>query len=351
MTEAANMKAPDTALIVAGPTCSGKSALALHLAGLIGGTVINADSMQVYRDLRLLTARPTPLEEARVPHRLYGVRDAARPGSVAWWRAEALKELARCAAEGRVPVFCGGSGMYLRAMTEGLVEVPDPGEAARLEARQLLATLGAPGLHARLAQVDGETARRLQPGDSQRVARAWEVWRGTGRGLTSWHTEKGLPPAPCRFVSIRLDPPRPLLREAIRARFRDMVHHGALDEVSALLSRGLSPDLPAMRAHGVPELAAVLQGRMKLEDAIEAAVLATGRYTRRQATWFRHHALGRPEDSFVIPHRFDGGFDGGLLEQDDKGRQDERTAAFAEGVKNLVSRLQPAPAVIGALHQ
>ena len=274
------------ALIVAGPTCSGKSALALHLAQRWGGTVINADSMQVYRELRIVTARPTPAEEQAAPHRLYGVRPAADPGSVAWWRGAAMTEIAAA----RLPILCGGTGLYLRALTAGLADIPDPGEAARAEARALLATLGAPALHARLGTVDPATAATLRPGDSQRIARAWEVWRGTGRGLAAWQSAS---PPPCSggFAAILLDPPRDELRAAIAARFTAMLQTGAIDEVAALLAQHLDPALPAMRAHGVPELAMHLRGEITLAEATSRAVVATGQYTKRQATWFRHQPL------------------------------------------------------------
>nr|WP_294914215.1 tRNA (adenosine(37)-N6)-dimethylallyltransferase MiaA [uncultured Neokomagataea sp.] len=298
------MNASRIAIIVAGPTCSGKSALAMDIARHQNGVVINADSMQVYRDLHILTARPSAEDEARVLHRLYGVLDAASPGSVAWWREQALAAMEACWAEGHMPILCGGTGMYLRALVEGLVEVPDPGESARNEARHLVEDIGPAALHARLAEVDPYTAETLRPNDAQRIARAWEVWRGTGRGLVAWRAEPGLPPAPCRFVSVRLDPPRPELRASIKVRFDQMLAAGGLDEVAALVERGLDTALPAMRAHGVPELSAVLRQELSLNEAAEAAVLATGRYTRRQATWFRHHDLGQKEDSMVLLRRY-----------------------------------------------
>ncbi|MFT9366639.1 MAG: tRNA (adenosine(37)-N6)-dimethylallyltransferase MiaA [Gluconobacter sp.] len=297
-------KTTKTAIIVAGPTCSGKSALALDLARRFDGTVINADSMQVYRDLRILTARPDDADEAAVPHRLYGILDAAVPGSVAWWRSEALREMDAAWSAGRMPILCGGTGMYLRALTDGLVEVPDPGEAARTEARGLAEEIGPEALHARLMQVDPETASGLRPNDTQRISRAWEVWAGTGHGLVWWRSQPGLPPAPCRFVSVQLDPEREGLRRAIDFRFGQMLEAGALEEVSRLLERGLDPVLPAMRAHGVPELASVLRGKETLEDARKSAVLAIGRYTRRQATWFRHHALGKEGDAMISLRRY-----------------------------------------------
>ncbi|WP_239478816.1 tRNA (adenosine(37)-N6)-dimethylallyltransferase MiaA [Lichenicola cladoniae] len=290
-------------LIVAGPTCSGKSALALRLAQVMGGNVINADSMQVYHELRTLTARPTPDEEALAPHALYGIRPAAMPGSVAWWRAAALGAMQEAWNAGRLPILCGGTGLYLRAMTDGLSLIPDAGDTARREARALLDEIGPSALHQRLALVDPDSARMLRPSDGQRLARAWEVWSGTGRGIAEWRVSPGLPPAPCRFIAIRLDPPRDVLRAAIEARFGRMIETGALDEVAALLEQDLPPTLPAMRAHGVPELAACLRGELGLAEAGRRAVLSQGQYTKRQATWFAHHALAPSERTLIISNR------------------------------------------------
>ena len=291
-------------LIVAGPTCSGKSALAMVLAQRFGGTVINADSMQVYRELRILTARPTQAEETAVPHRLYGVRPAAEAGSVgAWWRDAALAAMAEAAAAGSVPILCGGTGLYLRALTTGLTDIPSPGEAARAEARALLSQEGPAALHARLAAADPQTAATLRPTDGQRLARAWEVWRGTGRGLSAWQAGP-VPPAGPALRAILLDPPRQELREAIAARFAAMLNSGAVDEVAALLTQHLDPALPAMRAHGVPELAAYLRGDIALTEAQRRAVLATGQYTKRQATWFRRQTLVVQGDTHRIYARY-----------------------------------------------
>nr|WP_321984262.1 tRNA (adenosine(37)-N6)-dimethylallyltransferase MiaA [uncultured Lichenicoccus sp.] len=294
------------ALIVAGPTCSGKSALALALARALGGTVINADSMQVYRELRVLTARPTPAEEALCPHRLYAVRPAAEPGSVAWWRTEALAAMREAWARGRLPILCGGTGLYFRSLTDGLAAIPEPGEAARTEARALLAEVGPAALHGRLAALDPDTASQLRATDGQRLARAWEVLAGTGQGLAAWRREPGLPPAPARFSALRLAPPRAELRAAIAERFASMLSQGALDEVAALLALDLPPSLPAMRAHGVPELAGVLRHGARLDDAARRAVLAQGRYIRRQATWFAHHELAQAARSDIITQRMAG---------------------------------------------
>ncbi|MCQ4158319.1 tRNA (adenosine(37)-N6)-dimethylallyltransferase MiaA [Roseomonas sp. GC11] len=305
------------ALLVAGPTASGKSALALGLAERLGGTVINTDSMQVYAGLEILTAQPSAAEQAQAPHRLYGERDPAAAASAAWWRGRALAEMAVARAAGRLPILCGGTGMYFRALVAGIAEIPPIPEAARAEARGLLAGEGPAALHARLAAVDPETAARLRPSDSQRLARAWEVWRGTGRGLAAWQAqgqaagqaggqaeEHG--PAPWRFAALLLDPPREALRAAIRRRWEVMMQAGAVEEVRALLARGLDPALPAMRAHGVPEIAAALAGRMTLAEAGERACLAIGQYTKRQATWFRHQKISDPSHMHTIHARVTG---------------------------------------------
>jgi tRNA dimethylallyltransferase len=291
------------ALIVAGPTASGKSALAIAIAERLGGTVINTDSMQVYRELRVLTARPTVDEESQVPHCLYGIRAAAEAGSVAWWRDQALSVMEEARAAGRLPILTGGSGMYFAALTDGLADVPDPGPEARAEARRLLAEQGPAALHASLAHVDPATAARLKPEDSQRIARAWEVWRGTGLGLAAWQNRRSAP-APWRFTAILLDPPRDALRAAIATRFDAMVRDGALEEVRALLALNLDPSLPAMRAHGVPELSAYLRGTLSIQDAGHRTELITGQYTKRQATWFRHHALAALTRVHTISARF-----------------------------------------------
>ncbi len=289
--------AQPVALIVCGPTASGKSALALALAERLGGTVINADAMQCYRELRVLTARPTPEDERRAPHALYGFLPAATAGSVATWREAALDAMARTP----MPILCGGTGMYLRALTQGIAALPDVAPEARAEARALLADLGAPALHARLHPED---AAMLRPSDSQRIARAFEIWRSSGRPLAEWQREApALPPAPHAFRVLRLDPPRDALRAAIAARWGAMLDGGATEEVQALLAQGLDPALPAMRAHGVPELAALLRGEVTQDETSRRAIAATVAYTRRQATWFRHQPLVDPGATHIIHAR------------------------------------------------
>ena len=288
------------AVILAGPTASGKSALALALARRLGGTIINADAMQCYRELRIITARPSAEDEALAPHRLYGVRAAAEPANAAWWRGAALAEMEQAA----LPILCGGTGMYFSALVNGIADIPEPGAAARAEARGLLAALGPEALHARL---DAETAAKLKPGDSQRIARAYEVLLATGKGLAWWQAQPVLRLEGWDVRMILLDPPRAALREAIATRFAAMLAGGALAEVEQFLALGLDPALPLMRAHGVPELAAYLRGAATLDEAQARAVLVTSQYTKRQMTWFRHQKLVEKPAMQIIQSRI-GGF-------------------------------------------
>ena len=290
-----------TVLAIAGPTCSGKSALATAVAQQAGGVVINADSMQVYSELRILTARPTETEEAAVPHRLYGVRPAAKPGNVAWWCSCATAEIDAAHEAGLLPILCGGTGLYFEALRAGLSNIPDPGESARDEARTLLRVLGPENVHARLAEADPKTAASLRPSDSQRIARAWEVWRGTGRGLAAWKEVQSNEAPPWHWEAVLLEPPRDELRSAIHLRFNAMLEAGAIEEVRALMAQNLDPALPAMRAHGVPELCAMLRHEITLPDAARLATLSTGQYTKRQTTWFRHHVLAARQ--IMLPKR------------------------------------------------
>jgi tRNA dimethylallyltransferase len=277
-------------VIVAGPTASGKSALALDLAQALGGTVINADSMQVYRELRILTARPTAEEEALVPHRLYGVVPAAETCSVARWRDMALGEIDAAHAQGRLPILTGGTGLYLRALTAGLAPVPDVPAAVREATRRRFAEIGNRAFHAELAARDPEMGARLEPGDSQRLMRAAEVLAATGRSLADWQRAQPQPDAgrSLRVFAIALLPPRAPLRARIAARFATMLEAGALEEVRTMAALHLPPDRPAMKAHGVPELVRHLAGEISIEDAARRAILVTGQYAKRQFTWLRH---------------------------------------------------------------
>jgi tRNA dimethylallyltransferase len=287
------------AILLAGPTASGKSALALDLAEALGGTIINTDSMQVYRDLRVITARPTPAEEARVPHRLYGYRDAAENCSVGLWFADAGKALEETRAEGRLPIFVGGTGLYFKALTRGLAAVPPTPADIRAAVRARLEAEGSEALHAELARRDPASAERLSPRDRARVARALEVLMATGRSLADWHRD-GLPPlvAPEEAISVFLAPDRADLYARIDARFAAMLAEGAIDEVDRLAARKLAPLLPAMKAHGVPWLIRHRAGEITLEEAGEEARKDTRHYAKRQFTWFRHQL---PEFEWTSP--------------------------------------------------
>ena len=286
-------------MLIAGPTASGKSALALDLAQKTGGMVINTDSMQVYRDLRILTARPTPEEEARAPHRLYGHVDAAVNFSAGAWVSDAAKALAEARAQNRLPIFTGGSGLYFKALTRGLSAVPPIAAEVREDVRARLERDGVEALHAALAQKDPVSAERLKPRDRTRIARALEVVEATGRSLTDWHRE-GLPPLlpPGQFSAVFLAPEREELYARIDARFDAMLAAGAREEVAALAARKLDPLLPAMKAHGVPALIRHLRGELTLAEAAAIGRADTRHYAKRQFTWFRHQL---PEFEWVKP--------------------------------------------------
>ena len=280
-------------VLIAGPTASGKSALALALAERLGGIIVNADSMQVYRDLRIITARPTPQDEGRAPHALYGHVDAAENYSVGRWCADANAVLVEAAKAGCVPILTGGTGLYFKALTQGLSAVPPTPAEVRAAVRARLDVEGVAAIYAELARRDPVTAARLRPGDSMRIGRALEVLEATGRSLTDWHRD-GMPAIldPAQAVKVFLTPDRAELYRRIDARFDAMLAAGALDEVRALDSRGLDPLLPAMKAHGVPWLRRHLRDEMTLSEAAEEGKRDTRRYTKRQATWFRNQMPG-----------------------------------------------------------
>jgi tRNA dimethylallyltransferase len=287
------------ALLIAGPTASGKSALALRLAQAHDGVIINTDSMQVYRDLRVLTARPTADEEALAPHRLYGTVDAAVNFSAGAWVAEAARVLAEARAQNRLPIFTGGSGLYFKALTVGLSDVPAIAAEVREEVRMRLERDGPEALHAALILRDPASAQRLNPRDRSRVARALEVVEATGRSLTDWHADALPPLLPAdTYTALFLTPERDELYARIDVRFDAMLGAGALDEVAALAARKLDPLLPAMKAHGVPALIKYLAGELTLEEAAVIGRADTRHYAKRQFTWFRHQL---PAFEWVTP--------------------------------------------------
>jgi len=276
-------------ILIAGPTASGKSALAQALAQRLGGLLVNADSMQVYGDLRIITARPAPAEEASVPHRLYGHVDAAENYSVGRWLADAPAALAEAAREGLVPILVGGTGLYFKALTRGLTAIPPVPADIRAAVRARMDRQGSAALHVELARRDPASAQRIRPADRVRIVRALEVVEATGRPLADWHRD-GMKPLldAGRIVKVFLDVPRAQLYRRIDTRFDAMLAAGALEEVRALAARGLDPRLPAMKAHGVPWLCRHLAGEMTLAAAAAEARKDTRHYAKRQATWFRH---------------------------------------------------------------
>jgi tRNA dimethylallyltransferase len=298
------------AVLIAGPTTSGKSALALTLAEQLGGTIINADSMQVYRDLRIITARPTVADEERVPHLLYGHVDAAENYSVGRWCVDARAAIAETQRAGRLPILVGGTGLYFKALTQGLAAVPPIPADVRATIRERLTSEGVAPLYAELQQRDPATASRLMPGDRARITRALEVILATGRSLSDWHSEEMpdnalktrvdgfLPIDASRALKLFLQVDRTELYRRIDMRFDAMLVGGALDEVQALARRGLNPALPAMKAHGVPWLIRYLKGEITLDEAAEGGKRDTRHYTKRAATWFRNQL---PDFVWVTP--------------------------------------------------
>ena len=289
------------AVLIAGPTASGKSALALELAQKAGGAVINTDSMQVYRDLRVLTARPSLAEEAAVPHRLYGCVDAAVNYSAGHYVRDAKEVLDEVRRGGGLPIFIGGTGLYFKALTRGLSAVPPVPDEVREAVRLRLDRDGVEALHAELARRDAAAAARLNVRDRTRIARALEVIEATGRPLAEWHAETTPPLLPeGSYRALFIAPEREALYARIDARFDAMLADGALEEVTRLAARGLDPLLPAMKAHGVPALIRHLRGEITREEAAMIGKADTRHYAKRQFTWFRHQL---PEFDWLTPEQ------------------------------------------------
>jgi tRNA dimethylallyltransferase len=288
-------------VVIAGPTASGKTALAGDAAATFGGAVVNADSMQIYRGMTVLTDAPDAAARTRVPHYLFGALDPAEPCSAGRWRGMALAAIREAHEAGRVPFVVGGTGLYLRALMRGIAPVPPvpPEIRERLRARSAAEPVEA--LHAELHRRDPAAAARISAGDLQRTLRALEVLEATGRSLIEWQRAAG--PAETeglRFLVLLLMPPREQVYAAIDARFETMIARGAVDEVAALVARGLDPALPAMKALGVPALRRHLAGEIGRDEAVRAAQQATRRYAKRQMTWFRHQIVA----DYVIESKY-----------------------------------------------
>jgi tRNA dimethylallyltransferase len=289
--------------LIAGPTASGKSALALRLAQMIGGELVNADSMQLYADLAVLTARPPREEALLAPHHLYGVADAADGWSVGRWLAAARDVLGDIARWRRSAIVVGGTGLYFRALTRGLADIPSVPRAVTEQLTEEYARTGELALRPRLARLDPEAAARIARGDRQRLVRALAVAEATGRPLSAWQADTQPPLAPDAWRAVVLEPPRAALYAACDTRLAAMFGAGAIEEVRALAARGLDPALPAMKAVGVRELIAHLGGRLSEDEALVRAQQETRRFAKRQLTWFRNQAPDWARIADVDPER------------------------------------------------
>lgn len=283
--------------LLAGPTASGKSALALEWAQRTGGLIVNADSQQLYADLRVLTARPSEADEAAAEHALYGVADAAEAWSVGRWSRAALPIIARGVSAGRPVIVVGGTGLYFNALTRGLAEVPEPGEAARASAAAVFDEEGEDAARALLRALDPASECAIAANDRQRLVRALAVAQGTGRPLSRWRADTRPLLAPGAWAGRVVEPDRARLYAACDTRVDQMLAGGALEEVRRLIARRVSPELPAMKAVGARELAAVLSGELDLDAATAAMRQATRNYAKRQLTWFRNQTPGWPRVS------------------------------------------------------
>ena len=280
--------------LIAGPTASGKSAHALDLARRTGAVIINADSQQLYADLRVLSARPSPDEEALAEHRLYGVADAADAWSVGRWTRAVTPLLEELRAEGRPVILVGGTGLYFTALTRGLADIPEVPVKAREAATEMYDFIGEVEFRRRLAEVDPVSAQSIEAGDQQRLGRAWAVAQTTGRSLSDWHAGTTPILEPGAYQAFVIEPDRAALYANCDRRVSLMVRTGALDEVRALMKRRLNPELPAMKAVGVRDFAAHLAGKISLDAATAATQQATRNYAKRQLTWFRNQTADWP---------------------------------------------------------
>ena len=286
-------------IVIGGPTASGKSELACALAERIPGEVINADSMQLYRELPILSAQPDAETRARAPHRLFGVLSGDDPSSAGRWRAMAVNEMGQVLAAGRSPIVVGGTGLYLSALTDGIDAIPTIPDEVRRSARDLYERLGGEAFRERLRERDPDSAARLPAADRQRLTRAWEVVDATGQTLGSWQGKSSTEDA-FQFVKILLLPPRQMLYDACDHRFARMVEAGAIDEVEALLRHRYAADLPIMKAVGVPEIGRLVRGEWSHDEAVSAGQQSTRRYAKRQYTWFRR----RFADALVLDEQY-----------------------------------------------
>ncbi|MGO1118211.1 tRNA (adenosine(37)-N6)-dimethylallyltransferase MiaA [Rhodovibrionaceae bacterium A322] len=287
------------AVILVGPTASGKSALGLALAKAFDGVIINADSLQVYEDLRVISARPDDADLAQAPHRLYGTLPAREACTAGRWRSLALKEMAEASAAGKLPILVGGTGLYLSSLVDGLSPMPQVPPGVREAARTRFEQLGREAFIEELRERDPVSADRLHANDTQRLLRAWEVFEASGEPLSAWQEKDRVDAAPYHFLWLAMMPDRDRLYDNCNRRFEQMVEQGALEEVRALIAQELPEDCMALRALGVPELADYLAGRCDLDEAVAAAQQSTRRYAKRQLTWLKTQVVQKRSDNCV----------------------------------------------------
>ncbi|MFV0625813.1 MAG: tRNA (adenosine(37)-N6)-dimethylallyltransferase MiaA [Alphaproteobacteria bacterium] len=276
-------------IIIGGSTASGKSALAFDLAKELDGIIINADSMQVYKDTPILSANPTVEEKTQIPHKLYEIYEADKHGNVSEWLKLATEEIKLAWQSKKTPILVGGTGMYFHSLINGMSPIPETKKEIKNKTEQLLNEIGSKELHKKLNEIDSKTAERLSPNDSTRVKRAYEVWLDTGKSISDWHEEENIKIIPeAEFFTIKIIPSAEEVDERCYNRFEKMIELGALEEVKKLKEKKLSQNLPAMKAIGIPELSDYLDGKISLEEAINLGKLRTRQYAKRQRTWFAH---------------------------------------------------------------
>ena len=284
------------AVIICGPTGAGKSSLALNLAEKFKGVIINADSVQIYREIKILSGRPTSDDYRQAPHRLYGIMSIFKPCTLGIWRKMALETIRECELSGRLPIICGGTGLYIKFLLNELSAIPEIPPSIKLEAREKLEDLGNENFRELLSKNDPVSACRIKLGDTNRLLRAWEVFTATNKPLSYWHEQSRETGSQHKFFKVCLMPERKALYSKCDKRFLDFIEQGAADEARALDSINVSPELPASKTLGLLELIKYTKGELELSDAIEQAQRTTRRYAKRQLTWFRHQL----DEDFLI---------------------------------------------------
>ena len=284
------------AVIICGPTGAGKSSLALNLAEKFKGVIINADSVQIYREIKILSGRPTFDDYRQAPHRLYGIMSIFKPCTLGIWRKMALETIKECELSGRLPIICGGTGLYIKFLLDELSAIPEIPPSIKLEAREKLEDLGNENFRELLSKNDPVSASRIKSGDTNRLLRAWEVLTATNKPLSYWHEQSGETGSQHKFFKVCLMPERKALYSKCDKRFLDFIEQGAADEARALDFITASPELPASKTLGLIELINYTKGELELSDAIAQAQRTTRRYAKRQLTWFRHQL----DEDFLI---------------------------------------------------